>query len=215
MLTIFTSYTPGAGKSYAMVQKAMEERAKGKKVLVGFLHGGHRDVTKILEDNGINQSDYCAKGLKPDDILAKAPDLVIMDEMGMKVRHQGFVYNVIEEMLKRGIDVYTSTNLKRFEGANQYFKKITGIAVRNTIPDRFLKLADEIYFIDREPEKMKEDFHSGELFGEKYMKSKIMQKNFRRETLEKYRKISLEYLKNINQSETKLYIIKRGQKNET
>lgn len=208
-MTIFISYTPGAGKSYAMIQNAMEEKAKGKKVVVGFLHNGHRDITKILEDNGINQFDYSGKGLKIPDILAQTPDLVIMDEMGMKVKNQGFVYDAIEEMIKSGVDVYTTANLKRFESANPYFKEITGIAIRHTIPDRFLYMADEIYFIDREPEQMIEDFRSGKLFDEKYMKSRIMQKNFKKETLEKYREISLKYLERMKQSETKLYVVKR------
>lgn len=214
MLTIFTSYTPGAGKSYAMIQKAMEEKAKGRKVVVGFLHGGHRDVAKILEDNGINQFDYSGKGLKLHDILEQTPDLVIMDEMGMKVKNQGFVYDVIEELIKSGVDVYTTANLKRFESANPHFKEVTGIAVRHTIPDRFLHMADEICFVDREPEQMIEDFQSGKLFDKKYMKSRIMQKNFKRETLEQYRKISLKYLENIKNSKTKLYVVKRREKSE-
>lgn len=209
MLTIFTSYTPGAGKSYAMVQKAMEEKAKGRNVVIGFLHGGHRDVTKILEDHGINQAEYSGRGLSLCDILAKNPDLVIMDEMGMKVKNHGFVYDVIEELLQKGVDVYTSTNLKRFNSVNTSFKEVTGIAIRNTIPDKFLDMADEIYFIDREPELMIEDFRSGKLFDEKYMKSRIMQKNFRKETLEAYRNVSIEYLKHIKNSEIKLKIIKR------
>lgn len=210
MLTIFTSYTPGAGKSYAMVQKAMEEKAKGRKVLVGFLHGGHRDVTTILKDNGIEQWDGSARGLKLCDILARKPDLVVMDEMGMKVKGHGFVYDVIEQLLKKGVDVYTSTNLKRFEGANPFFKEVTGIAIKNTIPDRFLSMADEIYFIDREPKRMIRDFQSGQLFDEKYMRSRIMQKNFRMETLEKYREISLVYLKKVKKSKTKLNILERN-----
>lgn len=209
MLTIFTSYTPGAGKSYAMLQKAMEEKAKGRKVVVGFLHGGHRNITKILEDNGIEQWDYSSGGLKLSEIMLKNPDVVVMDEMGMKVRNHGFVYDVIEALLDQGVDVYTSTNLKRFESANPYFKKVTGIAIRHTIPDRFLSMADEIFFIDREPELMIEDFQSGKLFDEKYMKSRIMKKNFRKETLETYRKISMEYLETVKHSKAKLNIVKR------
>lgn len=212
MLTIFTSYTPGAGKSYAMVEKAMSQKVKGKKVVVGFLHGGHRDVTKILEDNGIEPWHYNARGLKLYDILESNPDLVIMDEMGMKVKHHGFVYDVIEQLLNSGVDVYTSTNLKRFEGMNPYFKEVTGIAVRNTIPDRFLYMADSIYFIDRAPELMIEDFQQGKLFDEKYMKSRIMQKNFKRETLEKYREVSLECLGQVKNSGIKVNIVKRDER---
>ena len=188
----------------------MEEKIKGKNVIVGFLHGGHRDVTKILEDNGINQWEYNGRGLKLCEILEKNPDLVIMDEMGMKVRNCGFVYDVIEALLQKGVDVYTSTNLKRFDSINPCFKEVTGIAVKNTIPDRFLYMADEIYFIDREPEKMIEDFWQGKLFDKRYMESRIMQKNFKKKTLERYRKISLEYLEKVKDCEVKLNIVKRG-----
>lgn len=208
MFTIFTSYTPGAGKSYAMVQKAMEEKAKGRNVLVGFLHSGHRDITKILEDNGIHGRES-GKGMSLPEIMSKAPDLVILDEMGMKVKDYGFVYEIIDQLLMRGIDVYTSTNLKRFEGINPSFKKITGIAIRNTIPDKYLEMADEVYFIDREPELMIQDFESGKLFDENYMASRIMKKNFKKETLQSYRAISKEYLKNMRDSETRLEIISR------
>ena len=212
MLTIFTSYTPGAGKSYAMVEKAMEEKAKGRNVVVGFLHDGHRDVTKNLEDNGIKLDHQGRIRLKPDDILKQNPDLVVMDEMGMKVRQQGYVYDVVEMLLEKGIDVYTSTNLKRFASANPYFKEITGIAVKHTIPDRFLYMADEIYVIDRKPELMIKDFQSGKLFDETYMKSRIMQKNFRKETLTKYREISFAYLKKVMESKDapKLVVQERG-----
>ena len=209
MLTIFTSYTPGAGKSYAMIQKAMEEKANGKNVVIGFLHGGHRDVTKTLEDNGIEQWDYRGKGLKHSEILQKAPDLVVLDEMGMKVRNFGFVYDLIEDLLNRGVSVYTSVNMKRFESVNPLFKDVTGIAIRNTIPDRFISMADEIYFIDREPELMIRDFESGNLFGEKYMKSRIMKKNFQLDTLKKYREISLEYLECVKHSGVDVKIVER------
>lgn len=208
MLTIFTSYTPGAGKSYAMVQKAMEEKAKGKNVVIGFLHGGHRDITKILQSNGMRERDS-GNGMNLMEILAKKPDLVILDEMGMKVKHHGFVYDIIEELLKRGVDVYTSVNLKRFSGINPKFKEVTGIAIRNTIPDRFLDMAGQVYFVDRDPELMIRDFELGKLFDEKYMNSRIMQKNFKKETLEAYRDVSIEYLKNIKNSDIKLKIIKR------
>lgn len=208
MFTIFTSYTPGAGKSYAMVQKAMEEKAKGRNVVIGFLHGGHRDITKMLEDNRVHGREP-SKGMALPEILSKGPDLVVLDEMGMKVKRYGFVYEIIDRLLERGIDVYTSTNLKRFEGINSKFKKVTGIAIRNTIPDKYLEMADKVYFIDREPKLMLQDFESGKLFDENYMNSRIMKKNFKKETLQNYRAISIDYLKNMRDSETRLEIISR------
>ena len=194
MLVIFTSYTPGAGKSYMMIEKAMEEKAKGKKVLVGFLHEGHRDIKDILIKNGIEEKDIPQKGLSLAQIKAENPDIVILDEMGMKVKNRGFVYNIIDKMFDYGITVYTSVNVKRFDSANPRFKDVTGISIKNTVPHKYLEKADKIYFIDRDSELMIKDFEAGKLFGDKYMNSKIMQKNFKKETLDSYRQVSIKYL---------------------
>lgn len=214
-LTIFTSYTPGAGKSYRMVEEAVKEKNRGRTVIVGFLNGSHRSMEELAEKNDRrentvsndrqenenfenrliclpNKRRYSVKRL-----LREQPNLVLLDEMGMYGRNldaKTFVYEDAEVLLEEGIDVYTTANLKRFESANAAFRKVTGIGIKKKIPDRFLEMADAIYFIDREPERLVEDFSSGSLFDEKYTQSKIMQKNFRLETLEAYRKISKNYL---------------------
>lgn len=188
-LTIFTSYTPGAGKSYLMVSKAMEKRREGKNVVIGFLNDQHREIDGLLEDHGIPDS----KRYSLREILSKKPDLVVMDEMGMhhiNRDRKSFVYEDIDRLLKVGIDVYASTNLKKFEKLNPLYKNITGIGVKKPIPDKFLEMAEHIYFVDRAPERMIEDYKSGSLFGERYMKTKIMNKNFEYETLCAYREVS-------------------------
>ena len=195
MLKIFTSYTPGAGKSYAMLEKAMAEQAKGKKVLIGFLNGGHRNIELIKEKNHIDSAIYNGKGFSYKQILEEKPDIVVLDEMGMRSKNHGYIYEIIELLLDNDIDVFTSINIKRFDSINPEFKKISGIGVKNMVPSKFLDMADEIYFIDRRPELMIRDFKNGNLFNKRYMKSGIMKKNFRRDILESYRKVSLEILK--------------------
>lgn len=192
-LYLFTSYTPGAGKSYLMISKAMEEKAKARKVAIGYLNGSHRDIKKMLDDNGLDLSEKKRYSLER--LIAENPDLVIMDELGARGKNKRFVYEDVEVFLNAGIDVYTTANLKKFDSANPLFKQVTGIGIRRSIPDRFLEMAECIYFVDREPEWMMKDFRDGKLFGEKYMKSKIMQKNFQKETLINYRNISKNYLK--------------------
>lgn len=190
-LTIFTSYTPGAGKSYLMVSKAMERRAEGLNVVIGFLNGRHRELDRLQKDNGIIEAGSKRYSLL--EIMAKSPDLVVMDELGMhhlNVDEKSFVYEDVEKLLRAGIDVYASTNLKKFENINPKFKRITGIGVKKPIPDKFLDEACHIYFVDRDPELMIKDFKSGSLFGERYMKTKIMNKNFEYETLCAYRDVS-------------------------
>lgn len=195
MLKIFTSYTPGAGKSYAMLEKAMAEQAKGKKVLIGFLNGGHRNIELIKEKNHIDSAIYNGKGFSYKQILEEKPDIVVLDEMGMRSKNHGYIYEIIELLLDNNIDVFTSINIKRFDSINPEFKKISGIGVKNMVPSKFLDMADEIYFIDRRPELMIRDFKNGNLFNKRYMKSGIMKKIFRRDILESYRKVSLEILK--------------------
>lgn len=200
MLKIFTSYTPGAGKSYLMLQSALEEKSAGKEVIIGFLNGKHRDLSEWSFQNEIEDSSVRIK-YKGDveRIVREKPDIVVLDEMGMRIGKNAFVYNVIEELLQKGITVYTSANLKRFSSINPLFRKITGIGIKTTIPDYFLDIAEEIVFIDREPERMAEDFMRGTLFEEKYASSRVMQKNFRLDNLIAYRNISMEYLKKYNQ----------------
>lgn len=202
-LYIFTSYTPGAGKSYRMVATACERE---QNVMVGFLNSAHRDMTKLLKDYDVAIGDFSKYSVNG--ILAESPDAVIFDELGMMSRNKDmrrfrkkhgkksetFIYNDIDTVLDAGINVYASANLKRFESANPVFKEITGIGVKTKVPDEYLDKADAIIFIDREPELMIEDYNNGSLFVDKYMKSKIMQKNFLPETLTKYREASLKYL---------------------
>ena len=205
-LYIFTSYTPGAGKSYRMVATACEQEDS---VMVGFLNSAHRDMAKLLDDYDVAIGDFSKYSVNG--ILAENPSAVIFDELGMHSRNRDsrrlrkkhgtkdkksetFIYHDIDTILDAGINVYASANLKRFDSANPVFKEITGSGVKTKVPDEYLEKADKIIFIDREPDLMIADYEDGSLFVDKYMKSKIMQKNFLPETLTKYREVSLKYL---------------------
>ena len=194
-LYLFTSYAPGAGKSYLMVERAVLQKAKGKRIIIGFLNSDHRDIDEILIDHHVRRKFHKKYSLRK--ILEFHPDLVVMDEMGMRGRNRdrkSFVYEDIEILLNHGIDVYASANLKRFEQMNPKFKQITGIGIRSSIPQHFLDIAYQICFIDYGPEQMRADFQSGILFDKEEMDSKIMQKNFQLETLKAYRSLCLEIL---------------------
>ena len=195
-LTIFTSYTPGAGKSYLMLEKAMQEKDRGADVEIVFLNGRHRQIDELLEKNQMPKAN--TKKYSVQEIIARHPQLVAVDEMGMNGLNSDestYVYEDIDKMLSAGIDVYATANLKRFTSLNLKYKAISGIGIRKTIPDVFLERAKKIYFIDRSPGKMIDDFEAGNLFSERYMKSNIMRKNFRKQILESYRKLSMECMK--------------------
>lgn len=199
MLKIFTSYTPGAGKSYAMMEQAVKESNSGKKVIVGFINQKHRDISQLpIIDGKIMHKEEIRKRNDVDNIINEKPDIVVLDELGMRIGKTTFVYNIAELFIKNNIEVFASANLKKFQEVNPLFKEITGVGIRTAIPNRFIKGADEIIFIDREPEFMEKDFRDGRLFGKKYMDSKIMNKNFQLDTLNAYRDVSMNYLQKYN-----------------
>ena len=199
MLKIFTSYTPGAGKSYAMMEEAMNESRNGKKVVIAFINKQHRDSSKMPFECNENVTIHPLKGRESiEEIIEMKPDIVVLDELGMRIGKHTFLYNVAESFIKNNISVLTSANLKRFEEVNPIFRSATGVGIKTIIPNRFIKGADEIVFIDREPELMIKDFKEGKLFGERYMNSRIMNKNFEENTLKTYREISLDYLEKYN-----------------
>ena len=205
------SYSPGAGKSYFMLEKGAQQLKLGKKVLVGFLFERHRksDVDNI---GGMKIEYNREKNIyNISEILEEKPDVVLMDELGVsfkdKMGNVRFVYEDVERLIDEGIDVYTTVNLKKFQGINDEFKKLSGIGVRKQIPIKFLEMADKIFFIDRDEKLLIKDFNSNDLFRERYMKSKIMNKNFSEKTLEKYRKLSYKILENYKE---KLEVIERN-----
>ena len=187
-LTIYTSYSPGAGKTHIMLRDALQNY--GEKVVIGFLNGKERKI------KGSNIKPVHHYSLEKIVSKYNFENVVIMDEMGMGGKcedDKSFIYEDIEKILNAGINVYTSTNLKRFQNVNSSFKEISGIGVKKTIPIRFLEMADRIVFVDRKPELLENDYKNGELFCNKNQNSRIMQKNFNPEILKKYRVISLEY----------------------
>ena len=168
-----------AGRISQQKQKEIEEALKD--LVLAVEHVGSTSVPLLA-----------AKPIIDLDVVIDQNDL---KEVIFLLENHGYIYEIIELLLDNDIDVFTSINIKRFDSINPEFKKISGIGVKNMVPSKFLDMADEIYFIDRRPELMIRDFKNGNLFNKRYMKSGIMKKNFRRDILESYRKVSLEILK--------------------
>jgi two-component system sensor histidine kinase KdpD len=177
----------------------VRESKSGKKVIVAFINQKHRNISQLPFIENENMCKEEIRGRKyVENIISEKPDIVILDELGMRIGKETFVYHIAEQFIKNNIEVFASANLKRFREVNPLFREITGVGIKTTIPDRFLKGADEIIFIDRKPEEMERDFRQGKIFGEKYMESKMMRKNFQLDTLAAYREISIDYLKKYN-----------------
>ncbi len=160
-LKIFLGAAPGVGKTCAMLNAARERQAQGCDLLVGLLEThGRQDTEALLA--GLpqlprRQLDYQGQQLTEFDLdaaLAARPQLMLVDELAHTnmpgSRHQRR-YQDIAELLDAGIDVYTTLNIQHVESLNDLVLQISGVRVRETVPDEFLDRAGQLVFVDLEP----------------------------------------------------------------
>lgn len=160
-LKIFLGAARGVGKTYAMLQAAQERRAEGVDVVVGLVdtHGrpemdsllaGLASLTPMTEERsvgGVGELDLGA-------VLARRPALVLVDDLdqanpeGSRHAHR---YQDVEEILDAQIDVYTTLNVEHLESLVDLVSGITGIVVRDSVPDSLLESADEVKLVDLPP----------------------------------------------------------------
>jgi two-component system sensor histidine kinase KdpD len=173
-LKIFVGAAPGVGKTYAMLQAAHERRAEGIDVVVGIVETHGRVETEALrrglEEVPRKQVEYRGTMLEEmdiDAILARRPALVLVDELAHSnapgSRHPKR-YSDVEELLEAGIDVYTTVNIQHLESLNDVIAQITGIRVRETVPDRFFERADELKLVDVTPEDLLQRMREGKVY---------------------------------------------------
>ena len=153
-LKVFVGAAPGVGKTYAMLQAARERVREGLDVVVGVVETHGRPETEALLQGleGVPRQVVAYRGhtlheMDLDAILARRPDLVLVDELAHTnapgCRHPKRWLDV-EELLDAGIDVYTTVNIQHLESLNDVVAQITGVRVRETIPDAVLDRADEV-----------------------------------------------------------------------
>jgi two-component system, OmpR family, sensor histidine kinase KdpD len=173
-LKIFLGAAPGVGKTYTMLEAAHVRKQEGVDLVVGVVEThGRPETEELLQDLEIvprRQIEYRGKVLEEmdlDAILARRPQLVLVDEFAHTnvpgSRHPKR-YLDVEELLAAGIDVYTTVNIQHLESLNDAVAQITGIRVRETIPDRLLDDAAEIEFVDLSPEELLQRLREGKVY---------------------------------------------------
>lgn len=173
-LKIFVGAAPGVGKTYAMLQAARERLREGVDVVVGVVEThGRRETEALLEGLPVVPRvtvHYRGRTLQEmdlDAVLARRPALVLVDELAHTNapggRHPKRWLDV-EEILDAGIDVYTTVNVQHLESLNDVVAQITGVRVRETVPDRILDRADEVKLIDLSPEELVQRLREGKVY---------------------------------------------------
>ena len=173
-LKIFFGYAAGVGKTYAMLEAARRERANGVDLVVGYVEPHDRPETQALlqglEAIPSRRLPYRGVTLPEFDLdaaLARRPKLILVDELAhtnVDGSRHAKRWQDVEELLEAGIDVYSTLNVQHLESLNDIIARITGIVVRETIPDAVLERVDELELIDITPEELTERLRAGKVY---------------------------------------------------
>lgn len=185
-LKIFLGYAAGVGKTYAMLQAAHRELAKGRDVLVGILETHQRPETAalleglpLLPRRMVAHRDIEIDEFDLDATLERKPDLILVDELAHTnapgSRHSKR-YQDVEELLAAGINVYSTLNIQHLESLNDVVLQITGVRVRETLPDSVLEKASALSLVDLPPEELLARLQKGDVY--KGAKAEAAARNF-------------------------------------
>lgn len=173
-LRIFFGYAAGVGKTFAMLSAAQREKAEGRQVVVGYVEPHGRPDTEALltglESIPNREIPYRGVTLREFDLdaaIALHPDLILVDELAhtnVEGSRHAKRWQDVDELLDAGIDVWTTLNVQHIESLNDVIAQITGVVIRETLPDAVLERADEIELIDLTPEELVERLEAGKVY---------------------------------------------------
>jgi len=173
-LNVFFGAAAGVGKTYAMLEGAREQRAAGVDVVAGYVETHGRAETgallrglELLPPRLVEYRGAKLRELDLDGALARHPTLILVDELAHTnapgARHTKRWQDVLE-LLDAGINVYTTVNVQHVESLNDVVAKITGVVVRETVPDSILEQADEVELIDLPPDDLLQRLKEGKVY---------------------------------------------------
>ncbi len=173
-LKIFFGMCAGVGKTYAMLQSAQAEKLKGSDIIIGYIETHGRKETadlvqgvELIPRKVFEYKTTSVEEMDLDAILARNPQVVIVDELAHSdapgSRHTKRYQDVLE-ILENGINVYTTLNVQHIESRSETVAQITGIIVRETVPDEIFENADELELIDLTPEELLQRLSEGKVY---------------------------------------------------
>jgi two-component system, OmpR family, sensor histidine kinase KdpD len=198
---IFLGMAAGVGKTYRMLQEGHAEADAGRDVVIGYLEPHERAETSAqargLEElprrdieirGGASVAEMDVPGL-----LRRAPELALIDELAHTnppgLEHEKR-YEDIAAVLAAGIDVFSTVNVQHLESLNDQVAELTGVRVRETVPDRVLGDADEVVLIDLTPEALIARLRAGKIYPEANIDA-ALNNFFKIENLAALREVSL------------------------
>jgi two-component system, OmpR family, sensor histidine kinase KdpD len=173
-LKVYLGGAAGVGKTYRMLEEAHQLRQQGQDVVIGFVetHGRVETAARVgdLELVPLREIPYRGVTLEEmdvDAILARKPDVAIVDELAhtnVSGSRHNKRYQDVEELIANGVGVITAFNVQHLESLNQMVRRITGVDIRETVPDTFLAHADQVVTVDVPVEELRQRLREGKIY---------------------------------------------------
>jgi two-component system sensor histidine kinase KdpD len=173
-LKLYIGFAAGVGKTYRMLEEAHELRGRGVDVVVGFIETHGRAETaalveglEVLPRRNVEYRGVTVEEMSLNNILKRNPAVALVDELahtnvpGSRNRKR---YQDVLELLDAGINVIGAFNVQHLESLNDLVERATGVIVRETIPDSFLKQADQVVNLDLAVEDLQERLRAGKIY---------------------------------------------------
>jgi two-component system sensor histidine kinase KdpD len=200
---LFLGYAPGVGKTYNMLSEAIRRRARGEDIVIGVVetHGRPRtaELAEQLEQvprRSIEYKGVVFEEMNLEGILARKPQIVLIDELahsnieGSKHRKR---YEDVLDVLDANIDVLATMNVQHIESVAPTVQSVTGVVIRETVPDWMVQRADEIVMADLTPEALQTRMRRGDIYGLDRAE-KALANFFRRGNLIALRELALQHV---------------------
>ncbi|ESQ92836.1 sensor histidine kinase [Asticcacaulis benevestitus] len=200
-LKIFFGSSAGVGKTFAMLTEARRRQSEGKDVLIGVVeHHGRSETAALVEGlpvlplQEIDHRGVKVREFDLDGALARKPPLILMDEFAHTnapgSRHPKR-WQDVEELLDNGIDVYTTLNVQHLESVNDQVAKLTGIWVKETVPDTIFESADEIALVDIPSDELLKRLADGKVYVAEGANKRAAENFFKKTNLLALRELAL------------------------
>jgi two-component system sensor histidine kinase KdpD len=197
---IFLGMAAGVGKTYRMLQEGHAEVAAGRDVAIGYLEPHKRQETsdqarglEVVSRRKVTYREVEVEEMDLPVLLARRPDLALIDELAHSnppgLEHEKR-FEDIADVLAAGIDVFSTVNVQHLESLNDRVAELTGVRVRETVPDSVLGTADEVVLIDLTPEALVARLRAGKVYPGENIEA-ALNNFFRIENLAALREVSL------------------------
>ena len=199
-LKIFMGYAAGVGKTYKMLEEAHALKAEGKDIVIGYFeaHGRQETIAKaagleITPRKKVHYRGAIFEEMDTDAILARQPEVCAIDEFphtNVPGSQRSKRWEDVMVLLDAGIDIYTTMNVQHLESLNDQIRHITGITVRETLPDWIVQQADEVVMVDLTPRALLHRLERGAIYKPEQAQ-KALQNFFREPSLAALRELAL------------------------